>query len=100
MGRPDRARRKEPLRQFRSRQHSAARSRLGLSADQLKSLLEYLDRCLEGAPCDRSLRLTNAWAARMGPQPERLAVALAHFGGYCDCEVLATVTPDQFGWPD
>jgi hypothetical protein len=35
-----------------------------------------------------------------GLDPEVVLAALQEFGGFCDCELLANVTPDKFGWSD
>lgn len=32
----------------------------------------------------------------VGVDTERLAASLQHFGGFCDCEVLANVEPETF----
>ena len=47
------------------------------------------------ARCDDNLRL-----AEQGRNVETITTSVQAFGGYCDCEVLANVTPDKFGWPD
>ena len=67
-----------------------------LDADQLENLLAFLDERDAEAHCDRSLRLTMAWMAENSVEEEPLTAALAEFGGYCDCEVLANVDPGAF----
>jgi hypothetical protein len=66
-----------------------------LNADQLNSLLDNLDERLVDEGCDRTLRLTREWAADHAVDAAALEESLAHFGGYCDCEVLANVEPES-----
>lgn len=96
----DQARRKELLQQYRADEHEQARRRLGLSEEALHSLLDHLDAIAEEASCDHSQRETRAWATSQGLDSDVVTEAVAELGGYCDCEVLANVTPDKFGWGD
>jgi hypothetical protein len=65
-----------------------------LEPAQLRALLNHLDANLEDVPCEHTLRLTLAWAKDRGINTDRLVPSLAHFGGGCDCEVLANVNPE------
>ncbi len=65
-----------------------------LNAEQLDELLDVLDAELGDHPCDHSLQFTLAWARSNGVDAAILAGSLEHFGGYCDCEVLANVEPE------
>jgi len=80
---------------------AAARAKLGLSADQFKSLRSFLDgSAFKIKPvCDHTHARTEEWAGRMGVDMEALVEALKSFGGACDCKVVANVTPGTFGWP-
>jgi len=78
-------------RAFREQEHAAARAAMVLDEDRLSQLLDYLDVELAEKRCDDTLRLTRAWADERGVDPDALSVSVAHFGGYCDCEVLANV---------
>jgi hypothetical protein len=80
---------------------AAARAKLGLDADQFKSLRSFLDgSAFKIKPvCDHTHGRTEEWAGRMGVDMEALVEALKTFGGACDCKVVANVTPDKFGWP-
>jgi Protein of unknown function (DUF2695) len=75
--------------------------RMVLDPDQLESLLKFLDKQLPESGCDHTLALTLDWASDRGVEPEALTESLAHFGGGCDCEVLANVDPrtQVGGWP-
>ena len=77
-----------------------ARAKLGLSADQFKSLRAFLDgSAFKIKPvCDHSHARTEEWAGRMGVDMEALVDVLKSMGGAYDCKVVATVTPDKFGW--
>jgi hypothetical protein len=79
---------------------AAARAKLGLEADQFKSLRAFLDGRTFGfkITCDHTHARTEEWAGRMGIDVEALVEALKGWGGECDCKVLARVTPDRFGW--
>jgi uncharacterized protein DUF2695 len=79
----------------------AAREKLGLQAEQFKSLRSFLDgSAFKIKPvCDHTHTRTEEWAGRMGIDMEALVEALKSFGGACDCKVVANVTPDKFGWP-
>ena len=72
-----------------------------LRPEQLKGLLDHLDESLGTTPCDHTLRLTSAWAAANGVDSDALERSVGHFGGGCDCEVLANVHPQTQvdGWP-
>jgi hypothetical protein len=72
-----------------------------LEPDQLKALLDHLDERLPEVGCDHTPRLTRAWADDNGLEPDALEQSVAHFGGGCDCEVLANVDPQTGvdGWP-
>jgi hypothetical protein len=65
-----------------------------LEPEQLRALLGYLDEQLSATDCGHTLTLTEAWAGHNGVELAGLRGSLAHFGGGCDCEVLANVDPD------
>jgi len=77
-----------------------ARAKLGLSADQFKSLRAFLDgSAFKIKPvCDHSHARTEEWAGRMGVDMEALVDILKGMGGACDCKIVAQLTPDKFGW--
>ena len=103
MAPPDKARRKELLRQFNEQEHQkrvTARGMLKLTPEQLDGLHDFLEQQCAEAGCDRTLRFTVAWAKARRKSVKLLLEALGEFGGYCDCEVALNVTRDQFGWPD
>jgi hypothetical protein len=96
----DRARRKELQRQYKSSEHAAARHTLLLTRKQLHSLLAALKEVDAEDVCDHTQRLARGWASERGLDAVAVGKSLAEHGGYCDCEVLANVTPDKFGWPE
>jgi len=79
---------------------AAAREKLGLSPEQFKELRAFLDGKTFGLKivCDHSHARTEEWAGRMGVDMENLVDVLKALGGACDCQVVAKVTPDKFGW--
>jgi hypothetical protein len=88
----DPERKRELKRAFKREEKAAARAAMLLDKYQLDALLDHLDERLPEEGCDRTLRLTNRWATENGIDPGALADSLAHFGGYCDCEVLANTS--------
>jgi hypothetical protein len=65
-----------------------------LEPAELRALLRYLEAELAEVACEHTLRLTLSWAKGQGKDPDRLVPSLNHFGGGCDCEVLANVDPE------
>jgi hypothetical protein len=91
----DADRKRELKRAFKEREKESARSAMPLSEEQLNDLLDYLDERLPEVGCDHSLRLTREWAATNAVEARALATSVEHFGGFCDCEVLANVDPES-----
>jgi hypothetical protein len=91
----DDERKRELKRAYKSDEKAAARAKMVLGEEQLNSLLDFLDERLPDDGCDHTLRLTHQWATAQAVDPDRLAQSLAEFGGYCDCEVLANVEPEE-----
>lgn len=79
---------------------AAAREKLGLSAEQFKELRAFLDGKTFGLKivCDHTHARTEEWAGRMGVDMENLVDVLKSLGGACDCQIVAKVGPDKFGW--
>ena len=90
----DDERKRELKRQAREQEKAVAQQAMLLDEDGLNELLDHLDALAVEARCDHSLRLTRAWAAERGVDPDALADSLQQFGGDRDCEVLANVDPD------
>jgi len=66
-----------------------------LDEASLTALIQHVDAAVASHGCDHSLRATRTWALAHEVDPEVLAASLAHFGGYCDCEVAANVNPEE-----
>ena len=62
-----------------------------LTREELKALLDHLDEWFPRAGCDHTLRLTRAWAIDNDHDPDAVQRSVEHYGGYCDCEVLANL---------
>jgi hypothetical protein len=90
----DSERRRELKRIYKAKEKAAARAAMLLDEVRLDELLEHLDEQLPEQGCNRTLRLTRAWAVEHRIDANALETSLAHFGGYCDCEVLANVEPE------
>ena len=87
--RPDR---KDLKRLVALREYASQWRSLGLTPEALEELGDYLDQRLAAAPCDETLRHTEAWLDRVGAKSKIKAIrAIEELGGGCDCEVLANV---------
>lgn len=87
------AARKRDRAESRARESAEWDEQMVLEPGELRALLAHLGAELPAAGCGHSLALTRAWAAAHGEDWARLQPSLAHFGGSCDCEVLANVDP-------
>jgi Protein of unknown function (DUF2695) len=94
----DKARRKELLRAHKAATHESARKTLGLTESELTALRDTLDAAAEHLRCDHTVRITREWATSRGLDPNTVSAGVREFGGFCDCEVLANVEPEKFGW--
>ena len=87
--------RRAARRAYKNAERSRARQAMVLDEAQLSDLLDYLDERVAEEGCDHTLRLTERWAAERSVEPSNLIASLQHFGGYCDCEVVANVDPES-----
>jgi Protein of unknown function (DUF2695) len=87
--------RRDARRAFKEAERGRAREAMELDEAQLSDLLDYLDDHLAEAGCDHTLRFTEAWANERGIESSTLVRSVQHFGGYCDCEVVANVEPES-----
>jgi hypothetical protein len=87
------AARKRDRAEVRARDSADWDDHMVLEPAELRSLLEHLRGELEAVPCDHTHRITRSWASDRGAGWERVRESLLHFGGGCDCEVLANVDP-------
>jgi Protein of unknown function (DUF2695) len=72
-----------------------AREVMVLDEAQLSDLLDYLNDHVAEEGCGHTLRFTEAWASERRIEPSALFRSVQHFGGYCDCEVVANVEPES-----
>ena len=82
-------------RAYKDDEKARRRDAMLLDRAVLTDLLDHLDERLTDRPCDHTLRITRAWAVQHEIDETALAESLAHFGGYCDCEVLSNVDPEE-----
>ena len=92
---PDRERRNALRNRYRDEEEERRREQLCLTREQLTALRDYLEAALEEVPCDHRLTATLRWASAAGVDEAELRRGLAEFGGYCDCEVVLNVEPDE-----
>jgi hypothetical protein len=67
---------------------------LPLDRAQLEALAQHVGTAVGAAGCDRTRRVTDAWAAEHGVALDPLHQGLEEYGGFCDCEVVMNVDPD------
>ena len=72
-----------------------------ISEEQADTLYEAIFTALGGGTkslvedCDHTLRLANSWAEQNGVDVATLTAWLHDNGGFCDCEFLFNVMPDD-----
>lgn len=87
----DKADKKRLKRAFKAQDHAETLAHVRLTRPELEALLDHLDLALPEEGCDHTLRITVAWAREQGLDEDAVRSTVEHFGGYCDCEVLANV---------
>jgi 2-hydroxy-3-keto-5-methylthiopentenyl-1-phosphate phosphatase len=89
-------RKKKLKKEVKEQQFKKNRDILALTPNQLDDLLGFLQKRL--AACDHSFKRTLEWIISADLDTTLVCSSLRELGGCCDCEVLANVTPDKFGW--
>lgn len=91
----ERARRKRLKDQYLRDDQAASASLMPVDRAQLESLLAHVEDAVEREGCDHSRKATDAWASSHGVSLPALHSGLEEYGGYCDCEVVMNVHPDE-----
>jgi hypothetical protein len=91
----DKARRKRLKDEYLRAQQAASAARMPLSRPQLAALLAHVDAAVLAGGCGHTLEVTDAWAVSHDVDLERLHGGLEEYGGFCDCEVVMNVDPDE-----
>lgn len=91
----DKQRRKQLLQGFKNQEQEAKIAQMPISKTDLRDLFNHLDSSLQEEDCDDSLMLTEAFLDERHLPVDQTKAWLAQYGGYCDCEVLASVE-DEF----
>src|SRR5262249_32003240 len=91
----DRRRRKKLIDDYKAREYAQVRERLGSTAESWVLLLGYFEDRLVEVFRDHLPRFMREWAEQNGHEKQRVEDGVTAFGGYCDCEVAANVTPDK-----
>jgi hypothetical protein len=68
---------------------------LGLDGVQQRALAAAIDAGLREHGCDNTLRAARRWAGEAGVRRPALRDRLRRGGGYCDCEVVLNVLPEE-----
>lgn len=91
----DKERKRELKRRYADEQRREQRAWMVLGEDELNDLLDYVDARVAADGCDHTLRFTRRWAAERERDGDELAHSLGRFGGFCDCEVVLNVAPEE-----
>lgn len=82
----------------REAERAALAAKLPLTNEQLEALLDAIDAAVTTSGCDHSDRHARAWLEEHALPTEVVLGALREMGGYCDCEIVLNVEPeDIFG---
>lgn len=82
----------------REAERAALAAKLPLTNEQLEALLDAIDAAVTTSGCDHSDRHARAWLEEQALPAEGILGALREMGGYCDCEIVLNVEPeDIFG---
>ncbi|HUG38679.1 MAG TPA: DUF2695 domain-containing protein [Candidatus Limnocylindrales bacterium] len=82
---PTAARRRRPTRSRPMRRNGRTPT---LAREELRALVDHLDRNLPLEACDQTLRISKTFLAGRGLNVGRAVRWLETQGAYCDCEVL------------
>lgn len=91
----EKARRKQVAAELARTEQAARAAGMPLDRPRLEALLARLEEHLDGAGCDHSTSITRTWALEQDVQVPGLLRSLAEYGGYCDCEIVMNVDPDD-----
>jgi hypothetical protein len=91
----EKARRKQMKDAYLREEQASSAALMPLDRPQLEALLDHVEAAVEADGCDHSRRATDAWATAHRVELAGLHVALEEYGGYCDCEVVMNVHPDE-----
>lgn len=92
---PDKARRKQLRDAYKKAEREAGPKLTVIDYEQLEELLDYVEGQFDEEPCDHSARHAQRWASSRRIDWEALAPELREFGGYCDCEIVMNVVPEE-----
>ncbi|HTC95325.1 MAG TPA: DUF2695 domain-containing protein [Terriglobales bacterium] len=84
----ERQKRKAIKGSLKATEAGSVRESLPITAQQMKSLFDFVDEHLSDSECDHSLRHTLAFLESQGIPAEPVVPWLRNAHGYCDCEVL------------
>ena len=70
-------------------------ARMPLEKAELEALIDWVDLRVRDQGCDHSHRHARSWLREQGKPEARVAGALMALGGFCDCEVVLNVDPDD-----
>ncbi len=74
---------------WKKAEKGSARSAFPLPDEKLEAMFDAVERALDDAGCDHSLRATIEWLNANGADVDAVVEWLENNGGFCDCEVVA-----------
>jgi hypothetical protein len=87
----DKADKKRLKKTFQAQEHAETLAHVRITRRELEALLDHLDAAFPEEECDHTLGMTVEWARQHGVDEDAVRSTVEHFGGHCDCEVLANV---------
>lgn len=84
-------RRRQRIESVRSAEKPKAESELPALKEDLKELIDTVDKRVGDNRCDHTMRHTVDFIRERGMDEERVIAWLHRYGGYCDCEVVMNV---------
>lgn len=92
---PDKQRRRFLRDAYKNAERAARTALITIDRDQLDELLDEVDAKVIAEGCDHTSRFAEAWAERNDIDWLELADGLEEFGGFCDCEIVMNVDPEE-----
>jgi Protein of unknown function (DUF2695) len=80
---------------YKSAERASRAAPITVDCEQLEDLLDYLAEELGKQSCDHTTRHAEQWAESHGIDWAELAGGFQELGGYCDCEIVLNVQPEE-----
>jgi hypothetical protein len=87
----EKAKRQAIKQALRQAEHERFRATLPVAPELLRALFDFIDQRLADGECDNTLKYSMLFIAQRELESGRVIAWLESLGGFCDCEVLASV---------